>query len=66
MKIGWVLATVEHIVASKLKDPICHSNECQIGSFISEATIYVVELLNKNNDYNSESETANISKIIDW
>ena len=30
----------EHIVASELKDPICHSNECQIGSFSSEATIY--------------------------
>ena len=27
-----------HIVASELKDPICHSNECQIGSFSSEAT----------------------------
>ena len=28
-----------HIVASELNDPICHSNECQIGSFSSEATI---------------------------
>ena len=28
-----------HIVASELKDPICHSNECQIGSFSSEAAI---------------------------
>ena len=28
-----------HIVASELKDPICRSNECQIGSFSSEATI---------------------------
>ena len=27
-----------HYVASELKDPICHSNECQIGSFSSEAT----------------------------
>ena len=27
-----------HIVASELKDPICHSNECQIGFFSSEAT----------------------------
>ena len=26
------------IVASELKDPICPSNECQIGSFSSEAT----------------------------
>ena len=24
-----------YIVASELKDPICHSNECQIGSFSS-------------------------------
>ena len=30
---------ITDIVASELKDPICHSNECQIGSFISEATI---------------------------
>ena len=30
----------DNIVASELKDPICHSNECQIGSFSSEATIY--------------------------
>ena len=29
-----------YIVASKLNDPICHSNECQIGSFSSEATIF--------------------------
>ena len=27
-----------YIVASELKDPICHSDECQIGSFSSEAT----------------------------
>ena len=26
-----------YVVASALKDPICHSNECQIGSFSSEA-----------------------------
>ena len=25
---------------SSLKEPICHSNECQIGSFSSEATIW--------------------------
>ena len=30
----------QYIVASELKDPICHSNECLIGSFSSEATIY--------------------------
>ena len=28
----------EQIVASELNDPICHSNECQIGSFSYEAT----------------------------
>ena len=27
----------EEFVASELKDPICHSDECQIGSFSSEA-----------------------------
>ena len=32
------IAVSLQIVASKLKDPICHSNECQIGSFSSEAT----------------------------
>ena len=31
----------QYIVASELNDPICHSNECQIGSFSSEATICV-------------------------
>ena len=30
---------IQHIVASELNDPICHSDECQIGSFSSEATI---------------------------
>ena len=29
----------QHLVASELKDPICHSDECQIGSFSSEVTI---------------------------
>ena len=29
---------VEQVVASELKDPICHSDECQIGSFSSVAT----------------------------
>ena len=28
----------KEIVASELKNPICHSDECQIGSFSSEAT----------------------------
>ena len=32
---------LSHFVASELKDPICHSDECQIGSFSSEATIYL-------------------------
>ena len=52
MKIGWELTEKsakiihhgwcesDYIVASELKDPICHSNECQIGSFSSVATIY--------------------------
>ena len=32
------------VVASELKDPICHSDECQIGSFSSEATkCYLLE-----------------------
>ena len=37
----WFICTKPsiHIVASELNDPICHSNECQIGSFSSEATI---------------------------
>ena len=35
-----MLKTDDNIVASELKDPICHSNECQIGSFSSEATIH--------------------------
>ena len=33
-----------HLVASELKDPICHSNECQIGSFSSEPTILYRDL----------------------
>ena len=33
--------SVYNFVASELKDPICHSNECQIGSFSSEATICI-------------------------
>ena len=36
-----------HIVASELKDPICHSNECQIGFYSSEATngpVYVIDV----------------------
>ena len=37
--VCWVGATPDFkIVASELKDPICHSDECQIGSFSSEAT----------------------------
>ena len=31
-----------YIAASELNDPICHSDECQIGSFSSEATIWIV------------------------
>ena len=38
--VCWVYGFTEiYIVASELKDPICHSYECQIGSFSSEATI---------------------------
>ena len=36
----WQYWTI-HVVASELNDPICHSNECQIGSFSSEATMYL-------------------------
>ena len=39
MKINVILRKRRYIVASELKDPICHSDECQIGSFSSEATI---------------------------
>ena len=39
----------KEIVASELKDPICHSNECQIGSFSSEAAkcavLFLITLL---------------------
>ena len=31
-----------YIIASELNDPICHSDECQIGSFSSEETMYMV------------------------
>ena len=40
-----------HFVASELKDPICHSNECQIGSFSSEATIWYTLCLNGKSGY---------------
>ena len=32
----------KYVVASELKDPICHSDECQIGSFSSEATMFLL------------------------
>ena len=39
---SWSLAIgkseCEQVVASEQKDPICHSDACQIGSFSSEAT----------------------------
>ena len=35
-----------YIVASELKDPICHSSECQIGSFSSVATICTTTMTN--------------------
>ena len=30
----------KYVVASELNDPICLSNECQIGIFSSEASMY--------------------------
>ena len=41
MKVFCLLLSC-NIVASELKDPICHSDECQIGSFSSEATICIL------------------------
>ena len=38
--VGLQNTSAIYIVASELNNPICHSNECQIGSFSSEATIY--------------------------
>ena len=53
--IYWVIihlpVDIFHIVVSELKDPICHSNECQIGSFSSVATIYNSYSLSKNCKY---------------
>ena len=37
--VFFLIFTDTLIVASELKDPICHSDECQIGSFSSEATL---------------------------
>ena len=45
-----LVIVVVHIVASELKDPICHSDECQMGSFSSEATICSALKLFKGND----------------
>ena len=39
-----IYSTNVYIVVSELNDPICHSDECQIGSFSSEATIYTTSL----------------------
>ena len=44
-RVIWLARKIIHIVASELKDPICHSDECQIGSFSSEATIWYVRYL---------------------
>ena len=38
---------IQQFVASELKDSICHSDECQIGSFSSEATNYCPRQRNK-------------------
>ena len=35
----------QHVVATELKDPICHSNECQIGSFSSAATMCISHII---------------------
>ena len=45
---GWCLLGCYqgHFVASELKDPFCHSDECQIGSFSSEATTCICVCLN--------------------
>ena len=40
MMFQCVMFSGYNIVASELKDPICHSDECQIGYFSSEATIW--------------------------
>ena len=34
-----VTVASQNFVASELKDPICHSDECQIAFFSSEATV---------------------------
>ena len=49
---------MEQIVASELKDPICHSDECQIESFSSVATIctYFVYFKTKKEYNNNRSE----------
>ena len=45
---------IGNFVASELKDPICHSNECQIGSFSSEATICSANATRVLNPYSAE------------
>ena len=44
----------KHFVASELKDPICHSDECQIRSFSSEATICSVGSIEKNHSLDAK------------
>ena len=48
----------DYFAASELKDPICHSDECQIGSFSSEATICYIALSGEYHD----KEYINISE----
>ena len=43
-----LLDEVKQYVASELKDPICHSDECQIGSFSSEATSRLLNKMSMN------------------
>ena len=47
-------------VASELKDPICHSNECQIESFSSEATVYLLT----NRDHMTRFKLQGLNDIL--
>ena len=49
-----------YFVASELKDPICHSDECQIGSFSSEATICYEVVISSKQAVIYESGTQRI------
>ena len=55
-----VVKMVRQIVASELKDPICHSDECQIGSFSSEATEWQI------GSFSSEATKWLVEMIHHW